>query len=85
MNAMRRISVPILWLVSMAAAAAQVWDADKADGPDMVRSSAPFGNASQVPGASLADVDAETIMRRVRAIIEELKREGPPPIGCMEG
>jgi hypothetical protein len=85
MNSIRRSSVPILWLLSMTAAAAQVWDADKADGPDMARLSVPFANASEVPGASPADVDADTVMRRVRAVIEELKREGPPPVGCMEG
>ena len=85
MNTIRRFSLLILWLMSITAAAGQVSDAGKADGPDMVKSSAAFGNASQVLGASPADVDADTIMRRVRAVIEELKRQGPPPVGCMEG
>ena len=71
--------------MSMTAGAAPVWNADKADGPDMVKSFLPSGNAPEVPSGSFAEVDAETIMRRVRAVIEDLKRQGPPPVGCMEG
>ncbi len=74
-----------MWLMSMTAGAAPVGNADKTDGSDMVRSLLPSGNAPEVPGVSSADVDAEIFMRRVRAVIEELKRQGPPPVGCMEG
>ena len=85
MNAIRRFLVPILWLMSMTAGAAPVSNADKADGSDMLRSLLSSGNAPEVPSASSPEVDAEAIMRRVRAVIEELKRQGPPPVGCMEG
>jgi hypothetical protein len=71
--------------MSMTAGAAPVWNADKADGSDSVRSLLPSGNAPEVPSVSSADVGAEIILRRVRAVIEELKRQGPPPVGCMEG
>jgi hypothetical protein len=85
MNSMRRFLLPILWTMSMMAGAPPVWSAGNADGPDTVRSSPASENLPVVPHASSAGVDPERIMRRVRAVIEELKRQGPPPVDCMEG
>jgi hypothetical protein len=85
MNSMRRSLVPIIWLVSMTASAAPVGDAHNVDRPNMVNASSPSGNDLVVPRASPADEDADAIMGRVRAVIEELKRQGPPPVDCMEG
>ncbi len=85
MNSIRRFLVPILWTMSMMAGAPPVWSAGKANGPDTVSSSPLTENVPEVPRASSAGVDPETIMQRVRAVIEELKRQGPPPVDCMEG
>jgi hypothetical protein len=85
MNSIRRFLVPILWTMSMMAGAPPVWSAEKADGPNTVRSSLPSKNFPKVPRASSAGLDPDLIMRRVRAVIEALKRQGPPPVDCMEG
>ncbi len=85
MNSIRRFLLPILWTMSMMAGAPPVWSAGKADGPDTVSASYPPENLPEAPRASSAGVDPELIMRRVRAVIEELKRQGPPPVDCMEG
>ena len=85
MNSIRRSLILILWLISMTAGAAPVGNANKVDGPGMVAALPLSGNAPGAPAASSAEVDAETLMRRLRAIIEELSRQGPPPVGCMEG
>ncbi len=85
MNSIRRFLVPILWTMSMMAGAPPVWSAGKADVPDTVSASPSTGNVPEVPRASAAGVDPETVMRRVRAVIEELKLQGPPPVDCMEG
>jgi len=66
----------------MTASAAPV---ENPGGPDVVKASNPSGNDLVVPRASPADEDADAIMGRVRAVIEELKRQGPPPVDCMEG
>ena len=79
MNSIRRSLVPILWLVSMTASGAPVGDPG---GPDVVKASNPSAKALEGQGASAADED---VMRRVRVLIEELKRQGPPPVDCMEG
>jgi len=63
----------------MTASAAPV---ENPGGPDVVKASNPSGKALEVHGASAADED---VMRRVRVLIEELKRQGPPPVDCMEG
>ena len=85
MNAIRRLLLPILWTMSMMAGAPPVWSAEKADGPNTVRSSLPSEKFPEVPRASSAGLDPELIMRRVRAVVEALKRQGPPPVDCMEG
>ena len=85
MNAIRRLLLPILWTMSMMAGAPWVWSAGKADVPDAVSSSPSTENVPEVPRASSAGMDPEIIMRRVRVVIEELKRQGPPPVDCMEG
>jgi hypothetical protein len=85
MNSMRRFLLPFLWTMSMMVGTPPVWSAGKADGPDIVSSSSPSKNVPEVPRASSRGVDPELIMRRVRAVIEELKRQGPPPVDCMEG
>ena len=45
--------------------------------------------AEQTPEAAHrpagADEGEDAIIRRLRVIIDELKRQGPPPVGCMEG
>lgn len=82
MNSIRRSLILVLWLISMTAGAAPVGSASKVGGPGMAQALPQSGIA---PAASSAEADAETLMRRLRAVIEELKRQGPPPIGCMEG
>ncbi len=71
--------------MSMMAGAPPVWSAGKADGAGTVSSSPASETVPEVPRAPSAGVDSETIIRRVRAVIEELKRQGPPPVDCMEG
>jgi len=85
MNSIRRYLLPILWLTAMTAGAAPVGDVNEADGPATRIASPRSANAPESLGASPAEEDAEAIMRRVRAIIEGLKRQGPPPVDCMEG
>jgi hypothetical protein len=79
MNTIRRSLLPFLWLVSMMAGAAA---AGNPDGPEVVKAPNPPGKALEVHGTSAADED---VMQRVRVLIEELKRQGPPPVDCMEG
>lgn len=79
---MRRILVPILWLMVMPVDAAPVRDVGIAG--RVMPSSTP-DSVLEVPRASSVGGDDERIRRRLRAIIEELKRQGPPPVGCMEG
>ncbi len=74
MNVIRQAAVPIFFLLATLAAATPVWSADASD---VLESSPPPSHA--------AEGDRETIMRRLRAIIDDLKRQGPPPVGCMEG
>lgn len=85
MKTIHRVLVPILWLVSLTAGAVTVGDAHEIDRPSLVSPSRPSGNHQAAPGATPIDEDAEAIMQRVRAVIEELKRQGPPPVDCMEG
>ncbi|NCF28803.1 MAG: hypothetical protein GWP69_15580 [Gammaproteobacteria bacterium] len=50
-----------------------------------MNSSPASSDTTEGPHISLTRERTETIMRRVRAVIEERKRQGPPPVGCMEG
>ena len=85
MNAIRRYLIPIIWVISMAAGAEPSRGVDQVHGQVLVRSSPAFSDTTGGPQSSLTRERTETIMRRVRAVIEERKRQGPPPVGCMEG
>ena len=85
MNSVRLFLIAILWLMAVTAGAAPVGNAEKGDGPNMQRVLPPSENAPETPAASRSEVAEEAIMRRVRAVIEGLKRQGPPPVDCMEG
>jgi len=85
MNAIRRYLIPIFWLISMTAGAEPTQGVGQVHGQVLVRSSPASSNTIDGPRISLTRERAETIMRRVRAVIEERKRQGPPPVGCMEG
>jgi hypothetical protein len=75
MKTVRRTLIPILCLVCTSVGAASNGHADGGAG-----AVTPLSSSMSAPAS-----DAEAIMRRVRAVIEELKRQGPPPVGCMEG
>jgi hypothetical protein len=85
MNAIRRYLIPIIWLISMTAGAEPSRGVGQVHGQVLVRFSPASSDTIEGPRISLTRERAETIMRRVRAVIEERKRQGPPPVGCMEG
>ena len=85
MNSIHRPFVLVLWLISMAAGAAAPEDAETTDEPSMRKSLLATKGLSGTPSQSSNDAERETIMRRLRAIVEELRRRGPPPVDCMEG
>jgi hypothetical protein len=89
MNAIWRYLIPIIWVISMTAGmtagAEPIRGVGQARGQVLVNSSPASSDTTEGPHISLTRERTETIMRRVRAVIEERKRQGPPPVGCMEG
>ncbi len=81
-----RSCIVILWLVATSAAAAPLGSFEKYHGPKMESSMTPAEHASKaLDRPTSADEKEGAIIRRLRVIVDELKREGPPPVGCMEG
>jgi hypothetical protein len=69
-----------------AAATALLGSGEKHHGAKMEPSMAPTKHTPKaLDGPSSVDESEDTIMRRLRVIVDEFKREGPPPVGCMEG
>ena len=81
-----RSCIVILWLVATSAAAAPLASGEKYHGPKLEPSITPAEHTPKALGRpASADEKEDAIIRRLRVIVDELKRQGPPPVGCMEG
>ncbi len=85
MNSVKRSLFLILWLISSASAAAPMGDAKRIDAVGVEQSLPTSNDALRIPTKPSNGVGQESIMRRLRVIIDDLQRQGPPPVGCMEG
>jgi hypothetical protein len=82
----KRSCVLVLWLASTSAAAVPPGSSGKGQNPRKAPLMAPAEHTPTAPGrASDTDEREDAVTRRLRVIIDELKRKGPPPVGCMEG
>ena len=85
MNSVKGSFFLILWLVASASAAAPVKDAKRIDKSIVGQSRLINSDELRVPASPSNVVNQEIIIRRLRVIVDDLKRQGPPPVGCMEG
>ena len=81
-----RSCILILWLAAASAAAAPLANDETHRNSTIEPSTASAEHAPKTldPPASTKE-NEDTIMRRLRVIVDELKQQGPPPVGCMEG
>ena len=81
-----RSCILILWLAATSAAAAPLADSGNQQQSTIEHSTTQSERTihAQEKAASLEESE-DTLTTRLRRIIDELKRAGPPPIGCMEG
>lgn len=81
-----RSCILILWLAATSAAAAPLAGSGNEQRSTIEHSTTPSERTihAQEKAASLEGSE-DTLTRRLRRIVDELKRAGPPPIGCMEG
>ena len=81
-----RSCILILWLAAASATAAPLVNGETHHNPTIEPSTA---SAEDVPKTldrpASTEENEDTIMRRLRVIVDELKQQGPPPVGCMEG
>ena len=76
----------ILCLTATSAAAAPLTGGEENQGPAFARLMTPAAYTPKTPDRTADTNQTEnTIMRRLRLIIDQRKQAGPPPIGCMEG
>ena len=85
MNSLKRSFVLILWLISSTSAAAPTEGAERIDEAGVGQSLSTGNDKLRVPAQSSKVVNQESVMQRLRLIVDDLKRQGPPPVGCMEG
>ena len=82
-----RSSLLILWLVCAAVDAAPLGNTENEPDPGLEPSIRPTEHMRRAPAESSLQLGEgeDAIERRLRIIIDELRRQGPPPVGCMEG
>jgi len=81
-----RSCILILWLAAASVTAAPLVNDETRRNPVIGPSTAPAEHAPKTLGQPASTEESEdAIMRRLRVIVDELKEQGPPPVGCMEG
>lgn len=81
-----RTWVLVLWLTATSVAAAPLEGVDKDQDLEPVPSMGPIEpTPDTLDRLSGPDAGEDAITRRLRVIIDQLRRAGPPPVGCMEG
>ena len=85
MTSVKKSFFLILWLISSASAAAPMEEAKRIDEASVGQSYSTGKDELRIPPQSSNVVNQEIIMQRLRVIVDDLKRQGPPPVGCMEG
>jgi hypothetical protein len=82
----KRCCILTLWLAAASAAAAPLVSGEEDHSGKTAPSTASAEHTPEAADGPAGENDKEdAIMMRLRVLIDELKREGPPPVGCMEG
>ncbi len=81
-----RFCILILWLAAASATAAPLANDERHRNPNIEPSTASADHTPKtLDRPASTEENEDTLMRRLRVIVDELKQQGPPPVGCMEG